>query len=247
MKLWALPSCWATPKPIVVASFASVPLRSPRMRARHSTHAIDIGQVVGLPIDLNGDGYIRQSGNTDARVETCPGDSPAQRRQRIHLTRKLRADDGVSQGSLLWIDLAVPTQTAPGDYRGSIELLDASGRSVVASLPIRLTIHDLVLPDQRSSTYWARRPGIALERHFRSDFEAITPKLLNRTDARYRKPIAVLDSLVTLRAETSADAGGGSIATDGQVESAGGGLRDYDSVVGPWLDGLRSPTRSRWV
>lgn len=203
--------------------------------------ALEVGQVLSLPVDLNRAGYIRQSGNTDARVELLPrAILPLRASKGIVSIESLRRD---SNNPLLWIDLAVPTSTPPGDYRGSIELVDAAGKTVVASLPIRLTIYDLVLPDQRSLNVMGQVQWSQLERHFTDAFEAITPKLMNRTDERYKKPVAVLDSLVTLAQRHRLTLAIDRLQPTAKWNPTTVDWRDYDSVVGPWFDGTAFPDK----
>lgn len=206
--------------------------------------AFDIGQVMGLPVDLNRAGYIRQSGNVEATVESLPrAILPVAAPGATIPAEKLRADDGDPQNALLWVDLALPTQTPPGDYRSSIELVDASGKTVLARLPVRLTVYDLVLPDQRSLNVLGDAGWNALERHFTDAFEAITPRLMNRTDARYRKPIAVLDSLVTLAQKHRLTLSVDRLQPTAKWNPTTVDWRDYDSVVGPWFDGSAFPDK----
>lgn len=197
-----------------------------------------LGQVMSLPVDLNRAGYIRQSGNIEATVESLPrAILPLDTPNATIDTQTLRTDDGDNANTLLWVDLALPTQATAGDYRGAVELLDPTGKSVVARLPIRLTIYDLVLPDQRSLNVLGDVGWNSLERHFTDAFEAITPRLMNRTDARYKSPIAVLDSLVTLAQRHRLTLAIDRLQPTAKWNPTTVDWRDYDSVVGPWLDG----------
>lgn len=195
-----------------------------------------IGLVANLPVDLNRAGYIRQSGVVDARVEPLPRAILPLAAANSAITLDQLRRDGKTD-PLLWIDLDIPTQTPPGDYRGAIELLDAAGKSVIAALPIRVTVYDLVLPDGRSLNVLGQVQWTSLERHFTDSFEAITPKLMNRTDARYKKPIAVLDSLVTLAQRHRLTLAIDRLQPTVKWNPISVDWRDYDSVVSPWFDG----------
>ncbi len=200
--------------------------------------AFELGQIMNLPVDLNRAGYIRQSGSSDARVESLPrAILPIAAPTASIALEKLRNDDGDTQNTSVWVDLALPTQTPAGDYRGAVELLDPTGKNVLARMPIRLAVYDLVLPDQRSLNVLGDVRWSALERHFTDSFEAITPRLMNRTDARYLKPIAILDSLMTLAQKHRLTLAIDRLQPTAKWNPTTVDWRDYDSVVSPWLDG----------
>lgn len=196
-----------------------------------ASSAAEIGQILPLPVDFNRAGFVRQSGTATAArdvpraIVPLPG-SP------IAFASLRPESDGAT---LLWIDLAVPTDTAPGDYAGSVEVT-ASNRTV-ARLPIMLTVFDLVLPDSRSLNVAGRVTWESLTKQFPDSFEAITPKLINRREERYKKPVAVLDGMVKLAQRHRVALTVDRLQPSVKWNPFSVNWDDFNSLVGPWLDG----------
>ena len=193
--------------------------------------AAELGQVVPLPVDFNRAAYVRQSGEAVA-ARSVPRAVVPLPAGKVTLSSLRPETDGAT---LLWVDLAVPEATAPGDYAGSVDVVDPAGRAV-ARLPIRLTIYDLVLPFTRSLNVVGRVSWDALTKQFPDAFEAITPKLINRRDERYRKPVAVLDGLVKLAQRHRLVLTIDRLQPSVKWNPFDIDWRDFDSLVGPWLD-----------
>src|SRR5690606_32760032 len=126
------------------------------------------------------------------------------------------------------------------EYQTRVELFDARGNQALASLPVRLRVYDFVMPDERHLLMVSRLHWEALIQHFPDRMEAITPRLMNRNDARYREAIRTMDQLITLahahRAQVIVPRLQPTVKWPAgrppQVD-----WRDFDSVVAPWLTG----------
>lgn len=70
---------------------------------------------------------------------------------------------GAVQG--IWVDLAIPRETAPGDYAGQLVVLERGDN--LAELPVRLRVYDFELPRERHLRWRAGYLGFeAVARHF---------------------------------------------------------------------------------
>ena len=67
-----------------------------------------------------------------------------------------------------------------------------------ALVPVKLTVHDFVLPDERHMIMTSQLGWDDLKRLYPERFETVTPRLINRTDPNYAGTIKVLDSIVKL-------------------------------------------------
>ncbi|MEA3364074.1 MAG: DUF6067 family protein [Candidatus Hydrogenedentes bacterium] len=74
------------------------------------------------------------------------------------LTIPLRANETQA----LWIDLAIPTEAAPGEYEGTLTI---TAGTQTAQLPVMLHVWDFALPEERhlSVVNWWRFPGLGFE------------------------------------------------------------------------------------
>lgn len=200
------------------------------------------GQVLSVPVDLNRAGYVRQSGVTAASVQSLPRAIVplTPKSNRLPLTDLRRST--TTEPTLLWFDLPVQTEVKPGQYQSAVELIAADGKTIVARLPISLTVYDLALPDRRNLQVFGNVTWDSLLRHF-GEFEAVTPKLLNRNYPGHQKAIAVLDRLVkTVQAHRL------SIAFERLQPTVKWNpfsvdWRDFDTLAGPWLDGSAFPDK----
>jgi hypothetical protein len=141
---------------------------------------------------------------------------------------------------LLWIDLHIPATAAAGEHAGSIDLLRDGAARPIASLPISLLVHNFNLPNERHLQMIGRLAWDRLEKLYPDRFEAVTPDWVNRQDPKYAQTVKTLDQLMAvaehnrlalfipaLRAITKWPAGA-------PPENE---WRDFDSLVGPWLEG----------
>lgn len=67
-----------------------------------------------------------------------------------------------NQTQALWMDLAIPTDAAPGAYEGTLTL---TAGTQTAQLPVKLHVWDFILPEERhlSVVNWWRFPGVGFE------------------------------------------------------------------------------------
>ena len=108
-----------------------------------------------MPVNLNRAGYIRQTGASveskrlprvllplpikNGEVDLTQARDPAQ-------PTNAQAHLGGGDPGNFWIDIHVPVATKPGEYNGACEILEAGGSKSLATVPIKLTVHDFVLP-----------------------------------------------------------------------------------------------------
>lgn len=206
-------------------------------------------QVLSMPIDVNRAGYVRHTG-LSATSRTLPRallplpvnegkiNLTALRDPRDPTNPQSRA--GGSDPVLLWIDLHIPPEAPAGSYTTSAEVVESGSARPVAVLPVSFTVYDFVLPDERHLNIVGQLEWDSLQRLFPDRFEAITDRLLNRTDPRYAEAVRTLDQLMVLaqahrtqlivpRLQPTVKWPGG---RPPQVT-----WDDYDSVVAPWLTG----------
>lgn len=214
-----------------LADFARDDRPADRLSAADATW----GQVLPVPVDLNRAGYVRQSGVTAGGEQELPRAivplSPKNARVAI---ADLHASPA---GPLLWFDLPIRTEAAAGGYTGAVELIAADGQTVVGRLPVSLTVYDLALPDRRNLQLLGDVSWDALLRHFPDTFEAVTPKLVNRSDPRYAKAVAALDRLVTTAQAHRLSLSIDRLQPTVKWNPPSVDWRDFDGLVGPWLDG----------
>ncbi|MFT3787975.1 MAG: hypothetical protein QM770_17695 [Tepidisphaeraceae bacterium] len=205
-----------------------------------------------MPADLNRAGYVRQLGSSSIDRGTLPRallplaatDRAVQLSSLRDATRPAeRIPTPAGQTIDLWIDLTIPARTAPGDYDGAIELLGAND-AVVASLPLKLTVYNFVIGEDRDLQLVGELPWDQLTQLFPESFEAVTPRLISRGDPRYAKSITTVDTLIGLAQKHRV-----SVYIDRlqpTVKWPPGGAPDvswgdFDGLVGPWLDGSAFP------
>lgn len=214
-------------------------------------------QVLSMPIDTNLAGYVRHTGLSTAVHEMPRALVPLSLDGgRVNLTtardpsrpREVFAYPGAAQAGplLLWIDLQVPLDTPPGSYQGSIDLLETGGEAPLSVVPLRLTVYDFVLPDDRNLVIAGQLSWESLTRLYSDRFEAITPRLINRRDERYAPAIQTLDDFVKLaqahRLEVVVPRLQPTVKWPAnrppQID-----WNEFDELVGPWLSGDAFPDK----
>jgi len=140
----------------------------------------------------------------------------------------------------VWIDLRIPTDAPAGEYAASLDLMQATFKQPVASLPVSLTVYDFALPAERHLQLVGRLSWDALKRLYPDRFESVTPRLLNRRDARYQPAVSALDDLVALAQRHRA----GLVVSRLQPTVKWPADRvpeidwaEYDNLTAPWLSG----------
>jgi hypothetical protein len=211
----------------------------------------EVQQVLPLPVDLNRAGFVRHTG-LSAQARRLPRallpvamDSggvvnlSALRDPAQPTNPASRAGQG-NQPVLLWVDLKLDPETEPGTYAGHVELLETGNDRPVGIVPVSLTVHDFVLPDERHLVMVSQVKWETLQRLWPDRFEAITPRLVNRSDERYAPAVRTMDDLVTLAQRHRAQVVFPRLqptvkwppGASPQIDWS-----DFDSVVTPWLNG----------
>jgi len=195
-------------------------------------------QVLSVPVNLNRAGYIRQTGALAGSKRLPRALLPlSMHGENVDLSA-LRLD--VSP-PVLWIDVHVPLGAKAGDYQGKCELLESGGKSqVVASMPLKLTVYDFVMPDDRHLVMASKVDWDALKRLYPQRFEAVTRQLLNRSDPRYAPPVRTLDQIITLAERNRAEVMFPDLQPTVKWKAARApevDWSDFDSVVSPWISG----------
>ena len=209
-------------------------------------------QLLDMPVDVNRAGFVRHTGLAAGKNAVPRALLPlsmksdgllslAQLRDPAKPTDRAGHAD-LSRPALLYVDLAVPTDTEGGDYSAAVEIVATDGKvfsAPVASVEVRLTVYNFVLPDARHLVVVGSIDWQAL-RQLYPHFESIEPRLMNRGDERYRASIRTIDGLMALaeehrvqvvvpRLQPTTKWPAGRLP---QVDWS-----DYDTVVAPWLSG----------
>jgi hypothetical protein len=207
-------------------------------------------QILAMPVDVNRAGYVRHTGLsasdrllprallpmpiTDGVASLGSLRNPAQ------ATNPRTTAAGSGQPTQLWIDLHIPAEARPGDYTANCDVLQAGVDQPVSSVTVNLHVHDFVLPDERHLMMVGRLDWGDLTRLYPDRFEAVTPRLINRSDDRYHDAVRTLDELVVLAQQNRTQLWIPRLQPTVKWPS---GLPprvywdDYDSLVTPWLTG----------
>jgi hypothetical protein len=207
-------------------------------------------QILAMPVDVNRAGYVRHTGLSASNrllprallpISTANGVVDLSTlRDASNPTNPQANAAGSGQPSLLWIDLHIPAETPAGDYTTTCDVLENGIAQPVSSITVNLKVHDFVLPDERHLMMVARLDWSDLMRLFPDRFEAVTPRLMNRTDDRYHDAVRTLDALVLLAQQNRTQL---CIPRLQPIVKWYSGQRpkvswdDYDSLVTPWLRG----------
>ena len=212
---------------------------------------IDAFQVLPVPLDINRAGYLRQTGQV-AEAQSLPRAMLPMtvsngrvtldqlRDPRTPAVRNNGNVNGMSSGQplLVWLDVFVPIETAPGNYSGTAVLNGAAAS--LASVRADLQVYDFVLPEDRRLNLVAEVPWDSLRKHWPDRFEVTRPRLLNRTDPNQKAPVATLDAMMKLAEANRAQVHVSRLQPTVKWPS-GQSVRvdwaDYDSLVTPWLNG----------
>lgn len=204
-------------------------------------------QILSLPVDLNRAGFVRHTGLT-VEVRKMPRALlPVAATDGVIDLRGARSDDDpanaashVGDQATFWFDVHIPPETAAGEYAATVELSESGAKRPIYSVPVNLTVHDFVIPDERHLLMVTQLRWETLLRLFPDRFEAVTDRLLNRRDDRYAAAIRTLDEIVTLaqahRTQVVIPRLQPTVKWPAnqrpQVDWS-----DFDSVVTPWLTG----------
>ncbi|HYO07901.1 MAG TPA: hypothetical protein VER17_02940 [Tepidisphaeraceae bacterium] len=227
-------------------------VQAPRMETENRTidlENLSAEQILPMPVDVNRAGFVRHTG-------LSAGNRPLPRallpvpmdRGVVNLSAvrdpanptdpKARPTGG--EPLLFWIDLRVPPQTPAGEYVTTCELLASDSPAPLASVPVKITIYDFVLPDERHLQMTSRLGWDDLKRLWPEQFETVRPQLVTRADPVYAPTVGVLDSLVRLaqrhRTEVVVPRLQPTVkwptGRPPQIDWS-----DVDTVIAPWLSG----------
>jgi hypothetical protein len=209
-------------------------------------------QILPLPVDANRAGFVRHTGLAAASRPMPRALLPmAMDKGVVNLSAARDPNDptnpsarGVGAGSsnplLFWIDLHVPPETPAGEYATLCELFASDSAAPIASVPLRVTIHDFVLPDERHLVMTSRLAWEDLKRLYPEQFETIRPHLINRDKPEYAAAIKTLDAAVRLAQQHRTEVVVPRLQPS--VKWPAGSppeidWTDFDTIVTPWLAG----------
>ena len=213
------------------------------------TENFSAAQLLPMPFDVNRAGFVRHTG-LPANVSRLPRAllPVAMDKGQINISALRNPADPTSPSGraggpngeppLLWIDLHIPPETKAGEYATTCDLLE-SGK-VIGSVPLKVTVHDFVLPDERHLVMVGQLQWDDLRRLYPKEFEVVQPRLLHRDDERYAGAIKVLDQIVSLAQEHRAAVVVPRLQPTVKWPAGEPPQVDWtelDSVLAPWLSG----------
>jgi hypothetical protein len=236
--------------PRVPATKYSLRLGALRQASGASTippSAIEVYQVLAMPVDVNRAGYVRHTGQDAIRGELPRALLPMTvKNGEVDLSLLRDASRPTDRSAaappaepvLLWVDVRVPADAPAGEYLAICEAM--SNGQAVAKVPLKLKVHDFTLPNERHLQLVGRLRWEDLERLYPDRFETIRPRLMNRRDAAYTSAIKTLDTLVALaqRHRTAVVVPRLQPTVKWPVnEPPNIDWVDFDSLIGPWMSG----------
>lgn len=210
-------------------------------------------QVVDMPAETNRAEYVRHTGQPTSQARLPGALIPLQRdkdgrvpmaqiRDGGRLDKPGDKEQGIAETLTFWFDLHIPAEAPAGEYSTTVELLEKGlfGDNVVASLPVKVAVDDFALSDDRHLRMVSPVAWETLYKHWPKEFEAITPRLLNRDEPHHAGAIRVMDQIVRTaqlnRVQVVFDRVQPTVkwpaGAPPQVDWA-----DFDTVVGPWMTG----------
>ena len=209
---------------------------------------VSVAQVLSMPVDVNRAGYVRHTGQEAARGELPRALLPmaAGADGAVDLARLRDASRPTDPSAtarpaepvLLWVDVRIPEDAPAGEYETTCDAL--SNGQVVASVPVKLKVHDFALPAERHLQVVGRLRWEDLERLYPDRFEAIRARLINRNEPTYAGAVKAIDSLMVLAQKHRTSVIVPRLQpTVKWPPNAPPEIvwEDYDSLVAPWLKG----------
>ena len=188
-------------------------------------------QVLPMPVATNRAGYVRQTGLAAGakllprallpmRCENGVVDLSTLRNPAHPFDPQSRAD-GDSKPAIVWIDIHVPSDAPTADYTITCGLGFPGQTPAPSGVQVSLHVFDFAIPQDRhllmvSDINWDR-----LRQLYPDNFEAITPRLMNRDDHTYAAAIKTLDQLVSLAERNRTEVVVAAPAADRQVACDG--------------------------
>jgi hypothetical protein len=213
--------------------------------------SLSASQIVSMPIDLNRAGYVRHTGLSTARRDLpralLPCDISAD--GTLHLDQIRDPATARSPGSrlgpgsspaLLWFDLHVPTGTPAGNYSTIIDLMSAGQVDPTSYVMVNLTVYGFALPDERHLQMVGQIDWSRLEAIYPDEFEAVTPRLVNRHEHVYDPTVQRLDQLIGLAEAHRVDVVYPQLQPTVKWPADAPpdfDWEDFDPLVSPWLKG----------
>jgi len=206
-------------------------------------------QILPMPVDTNRAGYVRQTGLPAGAKELpralLPMDCENGSVDLSNLRNPSHPFDpqdraGRDQSVTLWIDVHVPGDAAPGDY-AIVNDLTARGQAQISPLlQLSLHVYDFAIPQDRHLLMVSQIDWDRLQNLYPDEFEAITPRLMNRGNQTYTAAIGRLDQLLSLAEQNRAEAivprlqptVKWPVSQTPEVD-----WTDFDTVLTPWMSG----------
>jgi hypothetical protein len=194
-------------------------------------------RILSVPVDLNRADFIRATSRLimNRQIPRVLLPLPT-----VDGSADLRLLQNVDGPILIWIELYIPPGATAGDYKTSCDLIEHGNPQPIASLPMELTISDFSLPPSPGLQLVGRLDWQSLQHLYPSEFERVTPRLLNRRDPASAAPIHILDQLIELARDNGAVAFIPELQPTVKWEPGNSpniDWSDFDSLVSPWLDG----------
>lgn len=196
--------------PAATADSASfLRLQAPQLQNANGSIGVDhftVYQILPMPVDVNRAGYVRHTGLSAATRSLPRALLPiANDHGRINLDaardpeHPTDKDRRAGQKPIqLWVDLHVPAETPAGNYATRLEVMTTGEERPIASIPVKLDLYDFVLPDERHLALVGQLDWESLGRLYPTQFEALSPKLISRSDDRCKEAVKTMDSLIKL-------------------------------------------------
>jgi hypothetical protein len=210
-------------------------------------------QILPMPVDLDRAGYVRHTGLSTASRNLPRALIPQQFDTEGALNLRALRDPnhpsdpkshpGGANSSpvLIWVDLHVPAGARAGEYSSRVDLLRAGQDKPVASVPVRLSVYPFALPQERHLQMIGEISWDRLVQHYADRFETVTPRLVNRGDARYADTVRTLDQLISLaqkhRTALYVPRLQPTVKWADRASPPEVDWRDVDSLLAPWLKG----------
>ncbi|MDB5289031.1 MAG: hypothetical protein JWL69_272, partial [Phycisphaerales bacterium] len=217
-----------------------------------SPASFDAYQILPMPVDMDRAGYVRHTGQTTATRSLPRALLPqpmdpdgtlnlsSLRNPAFPADPHSRAGGPGSPATLLWLDLHIPKNAQAGEYQTTVDLMGANATMPMASVPLRLTVYDFALPDERHLHMVGRLGWDRLQKLYPEQFEAVTPAWVNRREPRYGATVRTLDHLVWLSEKNRANLVVPALKPVVKWPPVGEpeiDWHDFDSMVRPWFSG----------
>ena len=142
--------------------------------------------------------------------------------------------------TLLWVDLHVGSKAAAGNQHVELQLKFSSDieAKILPALSIPIQIYDFALPEKPSLAVEGEADWSTFQQEYPSEFEGITPRLLNRNRVRDSRAVRRLDQIEQLASDNRISAVISRLSPTvkwppGKPPAID--WSDFDSLVEPWM------------